>query len=239
MLATVSALVKAAVARAADDRPGLSFQPRHPRINHVWIAGLQLKIHRPNLIGDEQNLAPRLPAVGCLEHPAVRIRFERVALCRYPNDVRVCRMNPHRSNLPGIVEPDEFPGLTAVGGLVHAATSRDITAHIIRTSAEINYIRIGIGHRDTSGRAQRNLAIGDRNPGRSAVGRAKQSPAGDAHVERLWLRRHASYRRDPSTARRPNQSIMQSVEECRIDAAHHWLTRRRLRLNYAADCNDD
>src|SRR5712692_11811174 len=105
MLATVSALVKAAVARAADDRPGLSFQSRHPRINHVWIAGLQLDIHRANLIRDEQNLAPRLAAVRRLEDTSVRIRFESVALRRHPNDVRVGRMNANRSNLPGIVEP--------------------------------------------------------------------------------------------------------------------------------------
>src|SRR5262249_13041942 len=45
VFATVSALVETAFATAADDGPGLTFQVRHPCVDDVWIAWLQLDIH--------------------------------------------------------------------------------------------------------------------------------------------------------------------------------------------------
>src|SRR5437868_7294737 len=71
VLAAVSALIKAAVARTADDRPWLALQPRHPGVNDIGIAWLQLEIHCAKLIRDEQNFSPGLPAVHCLEHASL------------------------------------------------------------------------------------------------------------------------------------------------------------------------
>src|SRR2546425_11534741 len=139
-------------------------------------------------------------------------------------------MDAHGPDLAGVVEADELPCLPTVGGLVHAAARGDITAHVIGSSAEINYIRIRVGDRDAAGRAQRDLAIRDRNPTRAAVSRAEQSAARDAHVESLWLRRHARYSRHASAARWSNESVTKSLEERRVYVGHQWLAgSRRLR----------
>src|SRR5438067_13219305 len=110
MFTAVGALEKPAVARAADDRPGLAFESRHPRVNNIRIAGLQLDIHCAYAVGNEQNLAPGLSAVRGFEDAALSIRFESVDLRRDPNDVRIRRMNENRSNLDRLEEADELPG---------------------------------------------------------------------------------------------------------------------------------
>src|SRR6476646_7924635 len=108
-VAAVSALEEAAVARAADDRPWLSLQPRHPRIDDIRIAWLNLDVHGPDAVVDVEHLPPGLPAILCLEHSAFRVSFEGVAVGRDPGDVRVGRMDPHRSNLSGVIQADELP----------------------------------------------------------------------------------------------------------------------------------
>src|ERR1700730_17808117 len=111
-------------------------------------------------------------------------------------------MNAYGSDLAGVVEPDEFPRLSAVGRLVHAAARRDVTTHIIRPGAQINYLRVRVCHSDASSRAERHLAVRGRSPGCPGIRCAKQAATGYAHVERLWLRGNASDGRDASTARR-------------------------------------
>ena len=142
MFTAVGALEKPAVARAADDRPGLAFESRHPRVNNIRIAGLQLDIHCAYAVGNEQNLAPGLSAVRGFEDAALSIRFESVALRRDPNDVRISRMNANASNLARVVEADEFPRQPPVGRFVHATSGRDVAAHIVRARAQIDHVRI-------------------------------------------------------------------------------------------------
>src|SRR5260370_8416159 len=79
MLPAVRAPVEAAVLRAADDRPRLPLEPRHPGIDDTGVARLDLDVHRADAVRHEQHLAPRLPAVARLEYPALGIRLERVA----------------------------------------------------------------------------------------------------------------------------------------------------------------
>ena len=142
MFAAIGAFIETAVARAADDRPGFSFEVRHPGVNDIRIAGLQLNIHSAHVIGNEQNLAPGLSTVRGFEDAPLSIRFESVALRRDPNDVRIRRMNANRSNLARIVEADELPRLPAIGRFVYATSGRDVAAHIVGPRAEIDHVRI-------------------------------------------------------------------------------------------------
>src|SRR5207253_10584817 len=70
VLTAVSALVETSLARAADDCPRFPFEMRHPGIHDIWVTRLQLNVHRTDAVRDEQNFAPCLPAVSCLEHAA-------------------------------------------------------------------------------------------------------------------------------------------------------------------------
>ena len=64
-------------------------------------------------------------------------------------------------------------------------------------------------------RADRDLAVGDRHPGRAAVGRPEHAAAGDAHIEGARLRRHAGDRRDAAAARRTDEPVLQPLEQRR------------------------
>src|SRR5215213_1474800 len=114
MLAAVSAFIEPAFARAADDRPRLALEARHPRVNNIRIAGLQLNVHRAHAVRDEQDFAPRLPAVSCFENTALVVWLEDVAVSCDPRDVRIVRMNANSADLPGVVEPNELPCLSGV-----------------------------------------------------------------------------------------------------------------------------
>ena len=150
MFAAVSAFVEAAFAAAADDRPGLALEMRHPGIDDVRIPRLQLEVHRADAVRDKQNFAPRLTAVSCFKYAALVIGFESIALCRYPDNVRISRMNANCSNLAGVVQPNEFPSHSAIGRLVNAAAGGNVTAHVIGSGTEINDVRIGISNRNAS-----------------------------------------------------------------------------------------
>ena len=135
-------------------------------------------------------------------------------------------MDADGADLPGVVEPDELPRLAAVGRLVDAAAGGHVAAHAVGAGADVDHVRIRIGDGDRAHRSDRNLAVGDRRPGRAAVGRPEQAAAGDAHVERLRLRRHAGDRRDASAARRTDEPILHPLEERRIDDADHRCSSR-------------
>ena len=122
MFAAVDALIEAALAGATDDCPRLALKTRHPDIDDVRIARLNLQIHGAHLIGYEQHPVPRLPSIRGFEHAAFGVRFEGVTLRRHPGDVRICRMDAHRSDLAGVVETGELPRLSAIGCLVNAAS---------------------------------------------------------------------------------------------------------------------
>src|SRR6185369_8788823 len=147
-------------------------------------------------------------------------------------------MNAHAGDLTSVVKPDEFPGLSGVRLLVHAAARRDIAAYVVRAGAEIDHVRIRIGHRHTAGRTEGYFAIRNRNPGGATVGRAKQSTAGHAHVESFGLRWHSGHRRHSTAARWPNQTIAKSIENGRIDLAQHRLPCSRLCVSGAGG-NDE
>ena len=244
VLAPVGALVEAAVVAAADDRPGLALQVREPGVDDVRIARLELDVHRADAVGEEEDLAPRLAAVGRLEDAPVGVVLEGVALRRHPHGVGVGRMDAHAANLTGVAQARERPGLAGVGGLVDAAAGGHVAAHIVGTGAEINDVRIGIGDRHRTGRPERHLAVGDRVPRLAAVGGLEQAPAGDTHIEGARLGRDARDRRDAAAAGGADEAVFEAVEERRIDAGHHaghgrggrrrgpggGRSRRRLRL---------
>src|SRR5258708_21194522 len=52
--------VEAAVLRAADDRPRLPLEPRHPGIDDTGVARLELDVHRADAVRHEDRKSTRL-----------------------------------------------------------------------------------------------------------------------------------------------------------------------------------
>src|SRR6185369_8191852 len=114
VFAAVGALVKTTFTTTADDRPRFALEMRHPRVNHIRIAWLQLDIHRADRVRDKQYFAPRLAAVRRFENAALVVRLEDVAIRCDPRDVGICWMNAHCADLSGVVETHKLPRLAGV-----------------------------------------------------------------------------------------------------------------------------
>src|SRR4029079_2374781 len=104
---SIGTLVEAAIARAADDRPRLALESRHPGVDDVRVSGLNLDVHRADAVVDEEHLLPGLAAIGGLEYAALLVPLEGIPIRRNPDDVRVGRVNADRADLAGIVKADK------------------------------------------------------------------------------------------------------------------------------------
>ena len=138
-------------------------------------------------------------------------------------------MDADRADLAGVVETGELPGLAAVGRLVDAAAGGDVAADAVGSGSDIDDAGVRVRHRDRSGGSDRDLAVGDRDPARAAVGRAEHAAAGDTHIKGARLRRHAGDRRHASAAGGPDQAVAHPLEERGIDAGAPWARTRAAR----------
>ena len=84
--------------------------PRAPQplvsggVQHFGIRGIHREVHDARETVHEQHLAPRLAAVRRLVHAAVGARRPQVAERGDVGDVRVRRMHPHATDVPGVLE---------------------------------------------------------------------------------------------------------------------------------------
>src|SRR4030095_301598 len=150
MIAAVGAFVEPTFTRAAYYRPRLSFEMRHPGVNHIRVPRLKLYIHRSNALGYEQNLLPRNAAVCSFEHAALGVRLERISHNCHPDDVWLGRVDSNGADLSSIVKTDELPGLPGVSTFIHSPSGRHIAADTVRSGASINSAGVGLGNNDAA-----------------------------------------------------------------------------------------
>src|SRR6185436_10189221 len=113
-LAAVAALVKAALARTADDGPRFPLDARSPGVYHAGIAGHEFEVHCARAVRDIERLLPRLSAVRRLEDSALAVGLEDVSVGRHPDGVGIAGMNPHRADLSRAIQAGKFPAPAAV-----------------------------------------------------------------------------------------------------------------------------
>ena len=242
---SIRALEEAAIARSADDRPRLPLQPRHPRVHDAGVARLDFDIHGTNAIVDVQDLAPGLAAVIRLEHPTLGILLEGVAVGGHPHHVGIGRMDTHGADLTGVGEPGELPCGPAIGRLVNASTGGHIASNAVGSGADVDDVGIGISDGDRAHRPKRNPAVCDGCPRRTAVRRAEEPAARDAHVEGARLRGHTGHRGHAPAARRPDEPVLHALEERGIDRRHQrrgraaWLPGVGAWIGHGSGCQQE
>src|SRR5229473_1386697 len=127
MVASISRAIESA-ARAVRRSVDAPWRPsRLPQrcVNHFRIAGLESKIDRAGVFVVKQNLLPALSSIFRTENAPLRVRPVSVTQRRHENLVRVPRVHNDPPDLPRILQPDVFPRLAAVGGLVHPIPVRN------------------------------------------------------------------------------------------------------------------
>ena len=122
--------------------------------------------------------------------------------------------------------PIARPGLSAVGGPVHAVAVGDVRAHVGLARADVEDLRVRRRDRDRSDRGDR-LAVEDRLPGAAGVLALPDSAADRAEVEVVRLARHARRRDRAPAAERADHPPVHPGEERRVEGLRRRSPRCR------------
>ena len=164
----------------------------------------------------EEDLLPGLAAIGGLEDAAVVIGPEQVAQGGDVNDVGISRMNAHRADVIGILQPHVLPGFAGIRGLVDAVAIGSIAADVGLAHADIDRVGVRFRNADRAHRSGFELAIGNRNPvGPSIVG-SPYTAACPAEIVHARLRGHARDSHGAAASKRADIAILQLLERVEI-----------------------
>ena len=199
VLAAVRGLEHPAPRAAGHERPGPAHRLPQPGVEHVGARGVEDQVRRAGRVVPEEDLVPRLPAIGGLVDAALGIGPKGVSLCRDVHDVRVGGMDPHARDLLGLGQAEERPGLAAIGGLPHAVPVGDVAADRELARADVHDVRIRLGDADGADSAA-EILVGHRQPRVAAVDALEDAAAGGAEPVLLRTRRGARDRDAPTPA---------------------------------------
>src|SRR5262249_44398622 len=164
-----------------------------------------------------ENLRPGFAAVARTEDAPLVVRTEDVAEHGGIDMIRVARMDPDTSDQARLSQANVLPGLASVGRAINAHTLGDVAAGAGRAGADIDDVRIGIGHRDRSDRASLELAVRDVVPAIAAIGSLPDAATRRTEVIDHRLRRHTRDCRDAPTAAESERAVLETLEQRRID----------------------
>src|ERR1019366_10543052 len=99
---------------------------------------------------------------------ALGVRTKGVSKGGDERDVGIARVDDDRTDVARVLEADIRPGAAGVGRFVHAVTVRDVAAKAGFAAARVQYVGIGVRHRDGADRRDA-LVVEHRRPTESAV----------------------------------------------------------------------
>src|ERR1051326_2016378 len=115
------------------------------RVEDPRIARVHRDVVGAGALALEQDLVPRVAAVGGAEDTSFGIRPKRMSQCRHVHRVRVFRMNADLADVARVAQTDLLPRATGVGAAVHTIAMRDVVANTAFARAYINDIRVRLG----------------------------------------------------------------------------------------------
>ena len=132
-------------------------------------------------VAQRQRAHPSGTAVGAPEDALLRAIGHPVAGRRDVQRVRVVRVDADTRDVERIVEPSIAPGGAAI-----AAAEDPFSPVRTVAGADVEHLRVGVGHRDVADRVDRHI-VEDRLPGDAGVGGLPQSAGRSRGVERERL----------------------------------------------------
>ncbi len=211
-VAAVGRLPEAAPRSARDEVPGAAHDLPEARVQRAGVVGVHREIGGARLVVDEEDLLPALAAVLGAEDPALGVGSPGVAERGHVDEVRVRRVHAHARNLPRVGKPHVLPGLSAVGRLVHAVAVREVASDVRLPHADVDHVRIRLGHGDRADRARLEVLVGHDLPVGAAVGRLPDPAAGGAEVEDVGLVAYADDRDRAAAAVWTDRAEAQALE---------------------------
>ena len=129
----------------------------------------------------EQDLLEGLAAVPAAIDPAHLVRPEEMTHCRDVDQVGVLRMNPDARDVLAVGKAELHPAVAGIGGLPQAIARRDVATDRLFPEADVDHIRVPLGHRDRTYGATEE-AIGDVFPACPPVYRLPHASPRCTHV---------------------------------------------------------
>ncbi len=198
--------------------------PRHAAclpessVNDPWVVRVEGEIDGASVLIPVEDLRPGRAAVQRPEDAAGRVGPEGVPEHRRVDDVRVGGVDAQLADLTAITQPDVGPGLPGVGRLVDAVPRRGVAANASLAGADVDDVGVGGSDGDAADRPGAEEFIGDGFPRHPAIHCLPHTAACGTHVIHVRLARHASHRRHPPAAIRPDRAPLQRAEQLLIVA---------------------
>src|SRR5687767_12258256 len=150
-------------------------------IHHIRIGGVEHKVYGSRRIAPEQDVAPGLPPVRCLENPTLPVGTVHVPESSHIDDFGIAGMNAHAPDLSRISESGEGPRLPGVSGFEDAIPMRHVAADRRLSRAYVNDVGIRFAHGDRTN-CPAEILIGYRSPRHPGVGGLEDSTARRAEI---------------------------------------------------------
>src|SRR5580658_93055 len=119
-----------------------------PRINYIWIRGIDLHVRAANVFTFGKHPLPILPAVRRQINSALFIRSIRMTKRRCKNAVRVARIDGERRNSLTIAKTEMRPRFAPIAGFVNSVTNGEIGPRQPFTARNINDVGVRRSHGD-------------------------------------------------------------------------------------------
>ena len=182
-IAAVGGAVESAAGAAAvhgpEGAPGLP----HGGVEDARVVGVHRQVGRAGVLALVQDVVPGLAAVLRPEDAPLGAGAEGVTECGHVHEVGVVGMDADAGDVPGVLEPQVFPGGARVVRAVYAVAVGEVDADAGLAHAGVYDVGVGLGDGDRSDRRGIEVAVGDVLPVCSAVGGLPYAAAYRAEVE--------------------------------------------------------
>ena len=212
-VAAVPRALHAAFHAARADGPGLPLDLPRGGVDGVRVAGLELEVHRPGLLGHEEHELPIRPAVLGAVDPALGVRREGIPDLRHPGGIGIFRMDEDGAGAAGVLEAEAPPGLAGVVGPVDPLPDDDVAAQAVGAGGHIDDVRIAVRHRDGADGGALEGAVRDRDPVVAVVRGLPDAAPGGAHVEGPGMGAVARHRGDPAAPRGADHAVLHGGQQ--------------------------
>src|ERR1700690_3255687 len=172
------------------------------------------QIGNADLRSQVENPRPMRASVDGLIHPTLRAGTIRMPESAHIHDVRILLIDGNPADVARVLESDVMPGRAAVRRFINAVAEREAGTNVALAGSRINRLRIGGSHGERADGSHR-LAIENRRPHRSRIGRLPDSAIDRAEVKGGRIARHARDSHRASTAEGANQAPFEPVHQLR------------------------